>query len=233
MVRARSGIEHKLSVGGDPVAVDQSKWGDILVNALVGDRQTIFWYGPDGRPNGPLVDDLRSAAPVFLADGNHWFVTRKASGQDIGIYKCSLRPGGCTRTNFPSMEQGGPGLDRLAPSPDDKHLAYIVVSERGPYVNVLNMETMAIQEMSVSETACPPLWSSTTGLWISTRIAGEPTWIEYDVRNRRPTGRRHRGIRGCLTGYDDPGAPIPPRARIEPGFHSQIWLANPPGMARH
>lgn len=102
----------------------------------------------------------------------------------------------------------------LSASPDGELVAYVFSDGHGVGVRIITSEGTAPRVLVHSASACRPVWSGVDTLWVSVRTAERTTWVEFDVKNGRPTGRRSPGSTECLDHQVDPLSPVMDPIRI-------------------
>jgi len=168
---------------------------------------------PDGKR-----EVLQTAAWSFGVEcsktSTDWWFTRNESSP--GLFHCKERS--CDRIvagdiRWPSL------------SPDGTRITYLTFDGRGESVQWIPSAGGPIHDVTFSEGACRPGWSSPLTIWVSRRVRGRPLWTEVDAESGRPTGRTSPSGNDCTIGrYASPDllSPVRPEIRIVFETTSQI-----------
>jgi hypothetical protein len=112
----------------------------------------------------------------------------------------------------------------LAISPDGRHLAFVAVDRRGPFVALMDVETGKVKELTETETACQAGWASPETLWVSRRRGGKIIWTVVAMETGSETGVSIPGARDCSDGKPDPQSPVHPDLKVVYRQVSQLRL---------
>jgi hypothetical protein len=166
-----------------------------------------------------VTDGPSESAPACSADGRVWYYAR--AGDQPGILRCHAS----------QCDQVFRGVVwRLALSPSGNRLLVLNSANHGFRVHVISSAGGDPREVSDSETACSPGWSSERSAWISRRRGRGFAWVEVDVDTRRETGREQPASKNCSEGRDDPTSPVA-ELRLVSEFTSQVRVLDLPRKA--
>jgi hypothetical protein len=209
-LRSSAGRWQRLTTGGTSFRAASCGGGVVIAHA-VGDRAVIARLEPgSGRPI-PISDGPSDDFPACSPDGSVVFFVKRDRGS--AIQRCDAT--GCRRiSDIPVVG--------LAAPPDGDKLAFVTTENRGPMVQWMSTHGGMLHDVTKTETACGPGWSSNRTLWVSRREGKDLIWIEVDIADGRPTWQKVPGSRDCKDGPDDPDSPIDPRVRVMTDRRSQL-----------
>jgi serine/threonine protein kinase/Tol biopolymer transport system component len=195
------------------VTASMTSRGDVLLTRARGARYSVVLYRLADRTLQQLTDGPDDYTASALPNGE-WVLGRmEGSGHARpGIFLCSdpylKQPIDCRRlTSEFALE--------LSASPSGRYLAYTAGEGHGSVLRLMSLRDGSTSTIVRSANACHPVWSSDSTVWTSVRNGGELSWIEFDVDQRRPTGRSRPGTTACFDGQSDPVAPVTGPVRIE------------------
>jgi hypothetical protein len=159
--------------------------------------------------NGPF-----DWSPVCTSDGKTLlYVDEEHQGQ---LTACDTA--GCR-----TLLKGGV-IGALAMSPDDRRLLFLTSTTRGSSVRWIGVGGGTVHDITQSEPACLPGWSSASAIWTLRRPSGITGWTEVDVDSGRPTGRFVPSSHDCSDGIPDPNSPVTVDVRAVVDRTSQLRL---------
>jgi hypothetical protein len=185
----------------------------VVISRLVGERLAIARLEMGSDKIIPVSEGPLDNSPACAPDGHVVFYVSQQ--QSRIVHRCdanSCRP-------LARMDAFG-----LAVSPDGQRLAFVQVGNRGPVVRWMSTEGGPVHNVSDTETACRPGWTSNRTLWVSRRNGHEIMWTEVEADGGRPTGRKVPGSRDCAEGMEDPLSPVDPDVRVVSDRRSQLRL---------
>lgn len=214
-MRSARGDWTKVPVDGD--VVQAAECGrDVVVVRVVDEGAAIERMSMRSGQVRTIARGPLAYYPTCSADGKSLFYVGRGNGH--AVFRCDIA--GCW------VVLDGYFIHGLAASPSGERLALVVVDRRGPRVQWIRAGGGELQDVSETETACLPGWTSDHTVWISRRQGKSFTWVETDVDSRRPTGRTSPGSRECSDGSQDPLSPVDRDSDVRTVFgrRSQVRL---------
>jgi Protein kinase domain/WD40-like Beta Propeller Repeat len=158
------------------------------------------------RRDGTLIRYLTDGPDdwsVSCTQDGHWYFSKfDRSGGPLMVCTADDAAGDACRPVLP-----GPSLIASV-SPDGRRVAFVHLERRGLRISLADLTDLEpLHLLRETDSACRPVWSGRSTLWISRRQGGAFAWGEVDVASGRDTGRVRPGTSDCSDGFPDPSAP--------------------------
>jgi hypothetical protein len=190
--------------------------GNVVASMVSGTSSTVVLLDRQGRIVKQMSAGPHDVSAVCSSNGEVLFYSAlDQNGYNGSIERCGID--GCHTL----LTNGGVSL---AISPDDGRLAFLYLGGQGMIVRWMSADGGKIHDITETETACDPEWSSNRTLWVSRRRGEKTVWTEVDVDTGRPTGNVVPGSKDCADAEDDPVSPMRRDVRIAIDHRSQLRL---------
>jgi serine/threonine protein kinase len=113
---------------------------------------------------------------------------------------------------------------RAALAPDERRLAFVLLTRRGPRLQWIEPHGGAIHDVADVEGYCPIGWSTNRAVWVPQKRPGGLSWVEVDTDTGHSTGRSAPSTGDCSDTDPDPLSPVNPNLRIAARRVSQVRI---------
>jgi hypothetical protein len=188
-MRTADGRQQVLAHSGSGRASVSSSRAVAYDKRLDDGRIVIAYQRPGDHEPRVVTNGPTDMFPSFGADGRSLIFVRVGEGVIVSCELDSVAARSCRSLFADSL---GPRFTTA--SPDGRLVAYQTTHGSGSRLRIIDMQTASMRDLGLYRSDCPPTWSSSTSLWLHDQ--GSSEWLEIEVANGHPTGRKSPHAQG-------------------------------------